>query len=71
MASSEKFPDGLSGGAYAARNGLPMLLSPNAAIESVVLEGLTDHGPVPSITFFGGNAALSDVVAGQASAFLQ
>ncbi|MEE8599657.1 cell wall-binding repeat-containing protein [Euzebya tangerina] len=71
MASSEEFPDGLAGGAYAARNGLPLILSPESAMETLVLQELSEFGPVPSITMFGGNAALSDTVAGQASSFLQ
>lgn len=70
IASSEAFPDALTGGAYAARNGIPMLLSPDAALGTMVAEALERRGPFQTITLFGGNAALSDTVAGQVSAHL-
>ncbi len=67
MASSEAFPDGLSGGAYAAALRVPLLLSPRDSMEQGVLQYLLDSGPLTTITFFGGDAALSDTVAAQAA----
>ncbi|MGI9017577.1 MAG: cell wall-binding repeat-containing protein [Euzebya sp.] len=70
MASAETFPDGLSGGAYAARLRIPLLLSSRDAMDTSVLDFLRQAEPWQSITFFGGVAALSDTVAGQAAATL-
>ncbi|MGI9016531.1 MAG: cell wall-binding repeat-containing protein [Euzebya sp.] len=70
FATYENFPDGLSGGAYAASRLIPMVLSAKDGMDSTVLDGLQEHGPYSQITFFGGTAALSDTVAGQAAAFL-
>lgn len=70
FATFENFPDGLSGGAYAASRGIPMLLSAREGMDGVVLDALAKAGPFPQITFFGGVAALNDTVAGQAGAFV-
>lgn len=67
LASAERFPDGLAGGAYAARRRIPLLLSARDFVQTSVLEFLRSEGPWQQITFFGGTAALSDTVAGQAA----
>lgn len=70
MASAERFPDGLTGGAYVARQRIPLLLSSEGLMETNVLEFLRANGPWQQITFFGGPAALSNTVAGQAASTL-
>ena len=70
IASAEAFPDGLTGGAYAAARQVPLLLTPRDGMDEGVLLYLQQTGPLDTITFFGGDAALSDTVAAQAAANL-
>ncbi|CAN5752823.1 hypothetical protein BH24ACT15_BH24ACT15_09330 [soil metagenome] len=70
MASAERFPDGLAGGAYAARQRIPLLLSSEGLMETSVIEFLRAQGPWEQITFFGGTSALSSTVAAQAASTL-
>ncbi|MEE8599658.1 cell wall-binding repeat-containing protein [Euzebya tangerina] len=70
VASADDFPDGLTGGAYAARRGVPLLLSPRDVLEASITTVLAGEEPLQQVTLFGGTAALSDVVAGQLAAYL-
>lgn len=62
VASGEAFPDGLAGGAHAARAGIPLLLSsPNSVVPELAgyLSGVAN---IRTLTIYGGRAAISESV---------
>ena len=66
VASGEDFPDGLSGGAHAARLNMPLLLSRRDAVPGPVNDYVRSISP-SVIYLYGGTAALADTVADQLS----
>jgi hypothetical protein len=66
VASGTAFPDALSGGAFEARNGGPILLSDPGLLPSETSSYLTDEeGRIVTTTTFGGSSALSSTVQSQ------
>ncbi len=59
IASGTAFPDGLTGGAHAARLGVPLLLSWPDVLPSAVTTHLEDHTPIGTAALYGGTVALS------------
>lgn len=66
IASGTNFPDGLAGGAHAARRGFPLLLSWPDVLPSSVAEYLTAAAPLGEVIAYGGTAALSHQIAADA-----
>jgi putative cell wall-binding protein len=62
IATGTVFPDGLSGGALAGREGKPMYLVPGTCVQSDALNDLVASGPIP-VTFIGGTSALTPAAA--------
>lgn len=62
IASAVTFPDALSGAAYAAANGAPILLTAPDALSPAVAELLGELDPGPAVTVVGGTAGVSDDV---------
>lgn len=67
IASGTNFPDGLTGGAHAARNGAPLLLTTPDLLSEVVADYLAERSPLQSVTLYGGTVALSYEVERQAA----
>ncbi|MFL6117097.1 MAG: cell wall-binding repeat-containing protein, partial [Catenulispora sp.] len=64
VATGLQFPDALTGGAYMATIGGPLLLTDPKALPAPTLGALVDvAGKTPEIDIFGGSAAVSDSVA--------
>lgn len=59
IATGERFPDALTGGAYVAARGGPVLLSPIASLPSDVADYLEAQPSIQAAYLFGGTAALS------------
>lgn len=59
IASGENFPDALSVSPYAARRGYPILLSPSAKPNDIVLDRLREYAP-SSLLIVGGTNAVSN-----------
>ncbi|ACU72020.1 putative cell wall binding repeat 2-containing protein [Catenulispora acidiphila DSM 44928] len=63
VASGKAFPDALTGGAYAANAGMPLLITDPAVLSSAVRGVLIEeYSTLRSVTLFGGNQAVSDGV---------
>ena len=66
IASGTVFPDALTGGAYAANAGVPLLLTdPKALPDTVRTLLVTWHRQLAAVEHFGGPAALSDTADAQ------
>jgi hypothetical protein len=70
IASGTNFPDGLAGGAHAARAGVPLLLSWPDVLPGAVVEHLGDAGSLDLVVLYGGEVALSHQVEADAAASL-
>ena len=70
IASGTNFPDGLAGGANAAREGIPLLLSWPDVLPDVVAAYLAEVAPLESVVMYGGEAALSHQTEADAAAAL-
>ncbi|MGI9017400.1 MAG: cell wall-binding repeat-containing protein [Euzebya sp.] len=70
IASGTNFPDGLAGGAHAARRGLPLLLSYPDVLPDSVAGYLSGAAPLSPIFMYGGVVALSNQVERDAAASL-
>lgn len=67
LASGTAFPDGLAGGAHAARAGIPLLLSLPDLLPDAVGQYLTSAAPL-DLVVYGGTAALAYQVEADAAA---
>ncbi|WP_370327489.1 cell wall-binding repeat-containing protein [Euzebya sp.] len=65
LAFGERFPDAVTGGAYGAEAGVPIVLTPTAALHPAAQRALTDLG-ITTTTVLGGPNAISDVAAAAA-----
>lgn len=70
VASGEAFPDGLAGGALAGSLGVPMLLSPQAALANPVTNYLSGGGWT-DLTMLGGEVALGSQVEAALQGFVR
>lgn len=70
LASGTNFPDGLTGGAHAARAGIPLLLTTPDVLAPAVQAHLDAVAPLADVVLYGGTAALSDQVARDAASAL-
>ena len=70
IASGERFPDALAGGAYAARLGIPLLLATQAALPAPSMAYL-EAGDWEEAILLGGDAALGFAVAEQVADALE
>ncbi|RIK17721.1 MAG: hypothetical protein DCC50_00700 [Acidobacteria bacterium] len=61
VATGQSFPDGLTAGAAAGRDGVPVLLTDPAKLRDVTAQAITDLAP-QSVVVVGGPAAVSDTV---------
>jgi putative cell wall-binding protein len=68
IASGTNFPDGLTGGAHAARAGIPLLLSWPDVLPDAVAAYLAAGAPIDPVVLYGGVAALSQQVEADAAA---
>jgi hypothetical protein len=60
IANGERFPDALSGGVAAARNGGPLLLTPGTSLSAAAGDYVAQRaGDIRVVHLFGGPAALS------------
>lgn len=64
VASGDNFPDALTIGALAARQGAPLLLTPKSGLDPAIEEQVARLDP-GRIVVVGGTAAVSDTVVGQ------
>jgi hypothetical protein len=63
VASGVSFPDALTGGAYAANAGMPLLITEPYSLSEATRFWLTQWvNLLPAVTVFGGPAAVSDNV---------
>jgi putative cell wall-binding protein len=62
LASAASFPDALSGAAYAAERGAPVLLTAPEALSPQVRDLLSSLGTDVAVTVVGGTAGVSDAV---------
>ncbi|MEZ0114861.1 hypothetical protein ABH920_008896 [Catenulispora sp. EB89] len=63
VASGAAFPDALTGGAYAANAGMPLLITEPAGFPAPIRAVLSAEAPtLRSVTLFGGDQALADSV---------
>jgi len=63
IATSERFPDALTGGVHVAARGGPMLLAPPTTVPTVLRDYLCAHEDVIDETFlYGGPLVISEVV---------
>jgi SpoIID/LytB domain protein len=67
LASARNYPDALAGGALAARERAPMLLTPPGELPQTVRDELDRLG-TQTVLVLGGTAAVSDAVVAQAAA---
>lgn len=71
IATGEKFPDALAGGVLQAKTGSVMLLVRSSSIDRVVREVLWDvRREISTVTFFGGEGALTRAVRDDVSSAL-
>jgi putative cell wall-binding protein len=68
LASATSFPDALSGAAYAAEKGAPVLLTAPDALSPAVKDLLVELGTDVAITVVGGTAGVSDAVVDELTA---
>lgn len=59
LATGERFPDALTGGAHTAHLGGPLLLSPAEALPEAVRTWVQQHDEVETAVLYGGRTALS------------
>lgn len=72
LARGDDFADALTGGVHAAQRAAPMLLTPTAELRGVVTDYVAAHGGnLIAVYLYGGEQALSAVVAAQARGFLK
>ena len=64
LASGENFPDGLAGGAHAAAQGIPLLLTARDGLPDTT-RAATDALGVTDLVVYGGTAAISTTATGQ------
>ena len=62
LARGDAFADAITGGAYAAEAGVPILLTPSTTLAPVTQQFITDNGIAEAIVL-GGTSAISDPVA--------
>ncbi len=65
IARGDAFADAITGGAYAARAGVPILLTPSTTLAAQTSGFLQSHPEVVEAVILGGEAAVSGAVAGQ------
>jgi putative cell wall-binding protein len=63
LARGDAFADAITGGAYAAEAGVPILLTPSAALDDTTRRFIADNG-IGEVIVLGGTAAVSDTAAG-------
>ncbi|MEO2108207.1 MAG: cell wall-binding repeat-containing protein [Actinomycetota bacterium] len=62
LARGDAFADAITGGAYAAEAGVPILLTPSTTLAPVTQQFITDNG-IAEVIVLGGTSAISDPVA--------
>jgi len=67
VATGDKYPDALAGGAAAVRNGAPVLLTSRDALDGAVADEIRRLGP-SQIVILGGTAVISEAVGTQLAA---
>lgn len=65
LARGDAFADAITGGAYAARAGVPILLTPSATLSPATAAFLSAHQGVREVVVLGGEAAVAESVAAQ------